>query len=163
MKKAAVCLIVLVVVLAGAMVYGLFNTSLQVIGKGLQIVPASEREAEFQQLRDTVSQRSLLGTIVQSGTLSAAGDYSYYIYTLRIKNPGLVAAEMVELQIAPISADVLFYGETGEIVIGPGETRDVRCVLLTKGTPHAVRDVYVSYYLWGHPYEVKFTYDNTMD
>ena len=163
MKKAAILTAALVVLLAGAMVYGLFNTSLQVIGKGLQVVPASEREAEFQQLQDAVSQRSLLGTLVQSGALSAAADYSYYIYTLRIRNPGLVAAEMVELQIAPISADVLFYGETGETVIGPGETRDVRCVLLTSGTPHAVRDMYVTYYLWGHPYEVKFTYDNTMD
>lgn len=163
MKKAAIFCIVLVAVLAGTMVYGLFNTSLRVIGKGLQTVPAAERWAEFQQLSDAVRQRSLQGTVVQSEALSAAEDYSYYIYTLRIHNPGLVSAEMVELQIAPISEDVLFYGETGEIVIGPGETRDVRCVLLTRGTPHAVRDIYVTYYLWGHPYEVKFTYDNTLD
>lgn len=162
MKKAAIFMIVLVVVLAGGIVYGLFNTSLRVIGKGLQVMPAAERIEEFQQLQTAVKQRSLIGTILQSDDLTAAADYTYYSYTLRIKNPGLVSAEMVELQIAPISEDVLFYGESGEVVIGPGETRDVRCVLLARGTPHAVRDFYITYYLWGHPHEVKFTYDNTI-
>ena len=64
------------------------------------------------------------------------------------------------MQISPIAQDVLFYGETEEIVIPPGETRDVWCVLLTEGTPHTVRDIYITYYLWGHPQEVKFTYDD---
>ena len=67
---------------------------------------------------------------------------------------------MVELQIAPIESDVLFYCDTKETIIPAGETRDVWCVLLTQGTPHAVRDIYITYYLWGHAQEVRYTYDN---
>ena len=62
----------------------------------------------------------------------------------------------------PIGEDVLFYGEGGEVVIEKGQTRDIWCVLLSKGQTHDVRNMYITYYLWGHPYEVKFTYDNTI-
>lgn len=162
MKAAAIVLIVLVLAVGGCLGYGLFNTTVQVIGKGLQAFPATDRAGEFDALRAAKEQNSLQGTVFQGGSLGPASDYSYYIYTLRLHNPGLVEAQMVELQIAPIAQDVLFYGETGEVTLPPGGTRDVWCVLLTQGAPHAVRDIYVTYYLWGHPYEVKFTYDNTI-
>ncbi|MBR1585904.1 MAG: hypothetical protein IJ662_10215 [Clostridia bacterium] len=160
MKKAAICLMLLLLAFAGAVGYGLFHTNLQVVAKGVQIIPASDRAAEFDQLKSAVRKQSLLGTVVRSGELGVSGDYSYFIYTLRLKNNGLVEAQMVEVQIAPIASDVLFYGETEEVTIAPGETKDVWCVLLTEGTPHPVRDLYVTYYLWGHPQEVKYTYDN---
>lgn len=160
MKKLAITLIVLVLALGGLIGYGLFNTSLSVIGQGFQKTPASQRSADFETLRQNVEKKSLLGTMLKNETLGDASRYSYYIYTLRIKNPGLVPAEMVELQIAPIEQDVLFYTDTVENVIPPGETRDIWCVLLTEGEPYAVRDIYITYYLWGHEHEVKFTYEN---
>jgi len=160
LKTAAIVLIVLVLAVGGCLGYGLFNSTLQVTGKGLQTIPASERAGEFEALRNAMEQNSLLGTILNRQQLGTADGYSYYIYTLRLHNPGLVPAEMVEMQIAPIQQDVLFYGENQEIVIPPQGTRDVWCVLLTQGTPHPVRDLYITYYLWGHPHEVKFTYDN---
>ena len=162
MKTAAILLIVLVLAVGGCIGYGLFSTSLQVIGKGLQIFPAQDRLMEFETLRMAVEQKSLVGTMLVQGDLGSSNDYTYYMYTLRIKNPGLVDAEMVELQIAPIAQDVLFYGDLAEITIPAGETRDIWCVLLTRGEPHAVRDIYITYYVWGHPQEVKFTYDNTI-
>ena len=162
MKKAAIGLMILLLLAAGLVGFGLFHTNLLVIGKSVQTVPASQMEGEFQVLRDKVHHQSLLGTMLKSGELGESKDYSYFMYTLRLKNAGLVPAEMVEIQIAPISSDVLFYGETGEITIAPGETKDVWCVLLTQGSPHPVRDIYVTYYLWGHPQEVKYTYDSAV-
>lgn len=159
MKTAAIVLMVLVIAVGGCFGWALFHTDLQVTGKALQILPASERSAQFDALRAAVSRQSLLGTVLKSGEIGPAENYSYYIYTLRMKNNGLVPAEMVEMQLAPIAADVLFYGDTQETVIPPGQEKDVWCVLLTEGTPHPVRDLYVTYYLWGHPQEVKFTYD----
>ena len=162
MKKAAIVLMALALICGGVLGYGLFHTSLQVTGKALQTLPATDRGAEFEALRTAVEGQSLIGTMLKNTALTRAEDYSYYIYTLRLRNPGLVAAEMVELQITPMAADVLFYGENQEIVIPPGETKDVWCVLLTQGAPHAVRDIHVTYYLWGHPHEVKFTYDPSL-
>lgn len=162
MKKIAIILAVLVVVFAGVLGYGLFNTNVKVLAKGLQTIPAAQRAQEFSSLRQALENGSLQGTPLRTAALGDAAGYSFYLYTLRLNNPGLVPAEMVELQLAPIDADILYYGETEEIILQPGETRDVWCMLLTQGTPHAVRDFYITYYLWGHAHEVKFTYDNTI-
>ena len=161
MRTVAIILIVLVLAVGGALGWALFHTNLQVTGKALQTLPAQTRAAEFDALRAAVSRQSLLGTLLKSGEMGPAENYSYYIYTLRLKNNCLVPAEMVEMQISPIQQDVLFYGDTAETVIPPGGEKDVWCVLLTEGAPHAVRDIYVTYYLWGHPQEVKFTYDDS--
>lgn len=165
MKTTAILLMILVLAVGGILGYGLFNTSIIVTGKSLQTFSALDRPDEFLSLKYAVEQNSLLGTILHSGQLGEAGEYTYHVYTLRLKNPGLVDAEMVEMQVAPLSQDVLFYtptdvyGHTEEIVIPAGETRDIWCVLLTRGTPHAVRDLRITYYLWGHPHEVKYTYE----
>ena len=160
MKALAIILTVLVLAVGGCICYGLYHTRLEVAGKGLQVMPAQERSAQFEALRDAVSQRTLQGTLLKDEPLGSAPDYSYYIYTLRLRNPCLVSAEMVELQIAPIDGDILFYGDTGETVIPAGQSRDVWCVLLTKGTPSAIREIFITYYLWGHPMEMRFTYDD---
>ena len=161
MRTVAIILMVLVLAVGGTLGWALFHTNLQVTGKALQTLPARDRAAEFDTLRTAVARQSLLGTALKTGEIGPAENYSYYIYTLRLKNNCLVPAEMVEMQISPIEADVLFYGDTREIVIPPGVEKDVWCVLVTEGAPHAVRDIYVTYYLWGHPQEVKFTYDDS--
>ncbi len=162
MKRAAIALMILLLIFAGIVGWALLHTNLKVIGKSLQSIPASEREEEFAALREAVRQQSLIGTQVKSGELGDASDYSYYVYTLRLKNDGLADAEMLEVQIAPLDGDILFYGEKEEIILRAGDTRDVWCVLLTTGNPHPVRDIYVTYYLWGHPQEVKYTYDSSL-
>ena len=160
MKAAAIGLIVLVLVAGGTLGYALFSTNLAVTAKGLQVLPARDRAAEFEALRLSARQKSLLGTLLKSGEWGGAEDYSFYLYSLRLKNNGLVPAEMVEMQISPTPQDVLFYGAQEETVIPPGQTRDVWCVRLTEGQPTSVRDLYITYYLWVHPQKVRFTYDH---
>ena len=160
MKTIAIFLLALLLAVVGCLGYALFNTNLHVVGKSLEVLSAAQRPAEFDALKTAVQRQSLLGTVLKTGEIGAAEDYSYYIYTLRLENKCLIPAEMVELQISPISNDELFYCDTKETIIPAGETRDVWCVLLTEGTPHAMRDIYVTYYLWGHPQKVKYTYDS---
>ena len=159
MRTAAIILLTLVLAVGGVLGWELFHTDLQVTGKALQTLPARDRAPQYDALRAAVARQSLLGTMLKKTEMGPAENYSYYIYTLRLKNNGLVPAEMVEMQVAPIENDVLFYGDTSETIIPPGGEKDVWVVLLTEGAPHSVRDLYVTYYLWGHPQEVKFTYD----
>jgi len=160
LKKAAIVLMILLIAALGVTGWGLTHTNLRVIGKSVQITRADARPEAFAALREAAKNQSLLGTRLKSGEIGDAGEYSYFTYTLRLKNEGLVDAEMVEVQIAPLDQDVLFYGAAEEVIIKAGETKDVQCVLLTRGRPHPVRDIYVTYYLWGHPQEVKYTYED---
>lgn len=162
MRTFAIIMMVAVLAAVAVVGYGLFNTTLQVIGKDLQVFSAAEKPIEFEQLRTMVERNALIGTQLKSGELGSAENYQYRVYTLRVKNPGLVDARMTEIQIAPLGSDVLYYGEEGEVVIEAGKTRDIWCVLLTEGQTHNVRDFHITYYLWGNPHEVKFTYDDTI-
>lgn len=161
MKKIALILMALTVLAGGVLLYALFHSSLTVTAKGMQAISAADRAADFDQHRLSLQRQSLLGTVLKGGELGAAENYTYYVYTLRLKNTGLVTAEMVEVQLSPMAGDILYYGETGEIDIAPGAERDVWCVLLTEGQPTPVREMYITYYLWGNPQEVKYTYDPT--
>lgn len=162
MRTFAILMLVLLLAAASVVGYGLFHTELKVVGKNLQSFPAVERQAEFEALRLQVERDALLGTRVKNTALEDAGRYQYRVYTLRVKNDGLVDARMTEMQIAPLSNDVLYYGEDREVVIKAGQTRDIWCVLLSEAGGHDVRDIHITYYLWGNPHEVKFTYDNTI-
>lgn len=159
MKTAAIVLMVLVLLTGAVIGYELFHTAVEVTGATVQAFSASEREQEFQALRHAAEQNAVQGTLLRAAEWQSSGQYSYRVYTLRLKNPGLIPAEMVELQVVPIAEDVLFYGETGEIDLGPGAERNISVVLLTEGQPHPVREIKITYYLWGHPQEVKFTCD----
>ena len=158
MKTAAIILLVLVLAIGGCLYYGVNHTRLLLTGKSLQVLPAGERPAQFETLKESLEQNTLLGTPLKKGPLGDKENYTYYVYTLRLKNPGLVPAEMVEIQIAPTDPDVLFYSDTQETVIRPGQTRDIWCTLLTEGAPPAARDIYITYYLWGHPMEMRYAY-----
>ena len=88
-------MIVLVLAVGGVLGWALFHTNLQVVAKGMQILPAQDRAGEFEQVRLAAGQRSLLGTLLKTDSIGEAEQYSFYVYSLRLKNAGLVAAEMV--------------------------------------------------------------------
>lgn len=158
MKWVAIVLLILALVLGGVIAYQALNSSLVVAGQGAQRVPASDREGEFSVLRTAVERGSVEGTVFVSGGLGDIADYSYEVYTLRLKNNGLIDAEMVEVQLAPLAGDALYYGESGEVTIPKNGTRDIWVTVLTTGEK-AARDVYVTYYLWGRPYRIKYTFN----
>lgn len=157
MKTAAIVLMVLVLLTGAVIGYELFHTGLEIVGTNVQTFSAAEREQEFQALRQAAEQNAVQGTLLKSTEWQSSGQYSYHVYTLRLKNPGLLPTEMVEIQVVPIPEDVLFYGEKGEIDLAPGEERNFSVVLLSEGQPHAVREIKITYYIWGHAQEVKFT------
>ena len=76
MKKIAIALAVLAVLFAGALGYGLFNTNVKVLAKGLQTIPAAQRAQEFSSLRQALENGSLLGTPLRATTLGDAEDYT---------------------------------------------------------------------------------------
>lgn len=158
MKYVAVILMILVLVAGGVVVYALLNTSMAVEGQGFQAINAADRAAEFMTLQSVMDRNALQGVVYREASFDDPNGYSYYVYTLRLHNKCLVPAEMVELQVSPAPSDILMYGDTGEIAIAAGATRDVWCAVVTSGTPAAARDIIITYYLCGNPYSVRFTH-----
>ncbi len=166
MKTAAVILVVLVLMAGALLVFQLVNTSLAVTPVSAQVIPCADQEPEFRRVQQAVDERALIGTALQQAVPGGAGDYSFIIYTVKVKNNGFLPAQMTEIQVSPISTDMLFYtdgsaqGVLPNVTVPAGGERTLRCVLLTQSVEgmHAVRELFVTYYIWGHPFTVKVTY-----
>lgn len=162
MKKAAIIACVLALLCAGLLAYGLVNTRLQVVPAGVQAIPAQESLAEFERLRRAVENKSLIGTAYTAMVPGEASDYRLVVYTLQVENKGLIPAEMVELQVSPQDGDIACYAlpdSLPDITVPPRGQATLRCVLLTSNQrDQNLRELHVTYYIWGNPFTVKITY-----
>lgn len=169
MKYVAVFMVVLVL-LAGALgIYTYANVKLQVAGIELQAYPATQQETDFLGWQAAVDNGAVTGTAFTESIPGTAENYSYFVYTLRLRNKGLLDAEMVEIQPVPVNGDVLSYSTTdmasinANTVIPSGSERDVWTVVITSRQNqenHIVtRSFYITYYVWGIPVTVTAVYN----
>lgn len=78
-------------------------------------------------------------------------------YTLRLRNPGLLPAEMVEIQLVSSAGDIAAYQDPVRISIQPGAEDIVSLRLLTGGGSAYRRDLVITYYLWGELHTIRYT------
>ena len=166
MKKIAIFLAIIALAMSGLTLYGISQASLQVQAEDVLVVPADTQPAEFERLMALMDIDAVRGTVFDKKVTGNAADYSILRYTLKVKNGGLVGAKMLETMVLPVSGDVLCYSQqdaqgrdVNEAVhLAPGQETRLYCYLLTRRGMHAVRELHLSYYIWGHPFLVKVTY-----
>ena len=77
---------------------------------------------------------------------------------MKLRNDTFVRAETVQIQIAPMNGDVLQTAENAPGQIPARGTGEVRATILTRKNMHNVREIMVTYYLWGMPFSLRTTY-----
>lgn len=169
MKYVAVFMVVLVLLAAVLGIYTYANVRLEVADIKLQAYPATQQETDFLGWQAAVDNGAVSGTAFAQSIPGTAEDYSYFVYTLRLRNKGLLDAEMVEIQPVPVNGDVLSYSTTdaaginANTVIGAGDERDMWTVIITSRQnqeSHIVtRSFYITYYVWGIPVTVAAVYN----
>lgn len=169
MKYVAVFMVVLVLLVAALGIYTYANIRLQVASIELQAYPAEQQAADFHNWQNAVDNGAVSGTAFTESIPGTAADYSYFVYTLRLRNKGLIDAEMVEIQPVPVNGDVLSYSTTdaasinANTVVAAGSERDVWNVIITSKQNqenHIVtRSFYITYYIWGLPVTVTAVYN----
>lgn len=169
MKYVAIFMVVLVVAAAAFGMYVYANTRLQVVSVKLETTAATARESEFSALQTAVDHQALTGTAFADSVAGTAEDYSFFTYTIRLRNNGLIDAEMVEVQPVPANGDVLAYASLdaaqahGNTVIAAGSEQDVWSVVLTSAQNQQNRQVSrsfkITYYIWGMPVSITAAYN----
>lgn len=156
---AILTVLILIVTLVG--VGSLYMTSNVVIeATGLIAVDAPSQEALFESLREQLRLGAVIGTpFVDAQELGNAEDYQFYTYTVRLRNNTGADADMVELAVSPMAGDVLQIGSSADIKVPAHSTAEVQCTILTKRGMHGIREVNVSYYIWGAPFTMRTTID----
>ncbi len=159
MMKAFAILSVLILIVSLIGVGSLYLTANVVVeATGVVAIEADTQPELFHQLREQVRLGAVLGTpFVAPGELSGPEDYQFYTYTVRLRNDCRIPADMIELQISPMAGDILQLGVTPDGVLPAGATGDVSASILTAKGNHSVREIIVTYYMWGVPFSVRTT------
>ena len=161
MKPLAIILVLLCVVAVGAMAYLYFDASVSVLETG-RVAADAAGSAEFSAIREALSADAFPGTVFISGDLGPEEDYQFQTYTVRLQNRTFLPAEVVELQICPMDGDVLQVSslsrwEPVRQDLSAHSWKDFSVTLLTRKDLPGVRELIITWYQWGRPFEMKIT------
>lgn len=158
MKYVAALMVVLLVAGIVGTGYLYMTANLVVVATGLAVHPAQEQQANFDDLKNRMELGAVHGTTFTSQIPGDAADHTFYTYTLRLRNDCFLDLDMIEVQIVPVEGDILQMGDTQPHGLAARSTGDISATILTTAGNHSVREIIITYYVWGVPYTLKTTY-----
>ena len=144
---ASVSLLVVMVLLVG---YLFLTAEVRVTGVEVVGVSAAQDPAAFEALKNAVEEKPL--------EWKDPSEYVYLTYTLRIRNDCLVPIDMIEVQVVPQTTDILQIGDLSVKSLGAKSEGDLTVQILAPKDTHSVRELIVTYYVWGVSFNLKTTY-----
>lgn len=158
MKYAAIFMVLVLIASLVGVGYLYLTANVTVQAVGVTAVEASTQPALFEELARQVENRQVLGTAFSSVPLGSVENYQFYTYTVRLRNNSFVTADMVEVQVTPMEGDVLQIGDDTARALPARSTGDITATILTDVNMHSVRELIVTYYMWGVPFSLKTAY-----
>ena len=159
MKAIAILMVIALVVAVCGVGYLYMTANVSVVAVGMTATEATVQQATFDKLKTDLAQNSLIGTLFQNDTeLGEAQAYQFYTYTVRLRNFSMLTCDMVELQVTPREGDGLQMGNEQSKALSAGATGDISATVLTSVESLPVRELIITYYVWGIPFTVKTTY-----
>lgn len=142
------------------MVGYLFTTAEVVVTDiSAQGIPAVNAGDTFHTLTSTVDDGTFIGTLYQKPTeWKDASEYVYMTYTLSITNNCLVPIDMIEVQIVPQSQDILQLSQSQVYSLPQRTSGQIPAMILSTANSHPVREMIVTYYVWGFSFTMRTTY-----
>ena len=158
MRPLAIILMVLCLALAGVTGYLYFTANVIVADISCVAADAADQAEVFQGLKSQIESETFIGTSFDTAGIGEAGAYQFYTYTVRLRNDTFVKAEVAEVQVTPMNGDVLQMAEPDLHSIPARGEGTVSATILTGKDMHNVRELMITYYLWGLPFSVRVTY-----
>lgn len=158
MKYAAIFMVLVLIASLVGVGYLYLTANVTVQAVGVTAVEASTQPTLFEELARQVENRQVLGTAYTSAPLGGIENYQFYTYTVRLRNNCFVTADMVEVQVTPMEGDVLQIGDDTARALPARSTGDITATILTDVNMHSVRELNITYYMWGVPFSLKTAY-----
>ena len=113
-------------------------------------VSAAEQEGYFTALKTSV------GTLYQKPTQwKDASEYVYLQFSVNVHNGCLVPIDMIEIQVVPQPTDILQLRDQQVYSLNPKSDGVFNAAILAPKDTHPVRELIVTYYVWGVSFQVK--------
>ena len=158
LKYIAIFMTILVVVTLLLVGYFFATASVRIVAYGAQTKQCAEDQAEFDQIKAAVKDETFVGTRFSYEEMGEAQDYALITYTVRLSNQCLVPIDMIEIQVVPDPNDVLQLGNNKIHSLNAKTQGEFTATILTPKGSHTVRELLVTYYVWGVSFEIKETY-----
>lgn len=157
MKYIALLLVLATLATMGYGIYMYLNTNLEVISVSVKSIEARNMSDKFFADREDLTNGTKTGRVF-TNELNNGNDYYYIEYTMQLENNLLVDAESLELQVVPKNGDV-YQSLTNVLpIIKRNEKAELKANLLSKTTTMGIREFVVSYYVWGIPFSLNYTF-----
>ena len=157
MKAAGIILIILCLAAFIGMGVLYFQANLTVAAVECYATDALNQEETFNRLKEEAAAGTFTGTLFGSLEAAEAKDCQFYTYVLRAENRAFLKAEVLEIQITPMSGDLLQMGAEGPVDLASGKVTELSATILTGKDARNVREATVSWYFWGIPFSTKVT------
>lgn len=158
MKYIAILMVVILLAAIGGIGYVYMTANLALEATGLTVHTAQEQQATFADLKRRMEAGTVLGTVFDPDPLGDVSDYSFYTYTFRLRNDCFLPLDMIEVQIVPVEGDVLQMASVQQGSLPAQSRGDTSATILTRTGTHQVREVLITYYVWGVPFTLRETY-----
>ncbi len=157
LRFAAIAAFSLLLVMIGLVGYLFMTAEVQVVdiqAQGIAVDPA-----ELEQIRQSIEQETFYGTLFQKPLeWKDASEYINLTYTLRIRNNCLVPIDMIEVQVIPQSDDILQKADLKVKSLDLKSEGEIQVQILAPQNTHPIREMIVTYYLWGVSGHLKTVY-----
>lgn len=158
LKYIAIFLVILLAVTLLFVGYFFLTANVSISAFKAQGIPASQVPEQFAELKAAVQDKTFRGTVFGTPALGEADDYALITYTLRLNNQCLVPIDMIEVQVVPEPTDILQLGDEAVHSLGPKSQGDITATILVPKDSHTVRELVVTYYVWGVSFSLKEVY-----
>ena len=158
LKYIALLMTILLVLSLLFVGYFFMTASVSIVAFKAQGMQATEVPEQFEKIKFSVANSTFRGTYFNTTPLDEAEKYALITYTLRISNDCLVPIDMIEVQVVPNPDDVLQLGDHAVYSLPPKSQGDITATILTLKQSHSVRELLVTYYVWGVSFTIQETY-----
>ena len=158
LKLAAIASVSLLLVTALMVGYLFWTSEVEIVSISAKGNPASNNPEAFERLKKSVQEDTFQGTLFQEPLeWKDASEYVVHTYTIRLSNQCLVPIDMIEAQVIPQASDILQIGNYDVRSLDLRSEGDFSVQVLAPKDSHTVREILVTYYVWGVSFTLKAT------
>ena len=158
LKYAMIFMIALVVLALLIVGYFFLTARVSIAAYKAEGVVATQQQALYDEIATQIQQDAFIGTRFSTAPLTTADQYALITYTLRLNNQCLVPIDLIEVQVVPNASDVLQIGDLSVRHLEAKSQGDVTATILTAKDSHTIRELIVTYYVWGISFSIRETY-----
>ena len=159
LKFVAIALVALLIVMVGLVGYLFLTAEIQVVEVNAKGISAASDVERFEALKESIQNDTFYGTLYQKPReWKDASEYVLLTYKLRVRNNCLVPIDMLEVQVVPNPNDIAQLPSLDVKSLDLKSEGEIEVQILTARESHSIRELLVSYYLWGVSGNVKTVY-----